>query len=261
MGAWPWSALRFPCGLDKKPLTEHGFKDARRYHYNIRWPRVGLRTGEEQGFMAIDVDPLGMRSRLLSFIPMTRVQQTPRGLHYFLLAEPWGCAVLAPGIELKANGGYVIDYSREALPFDDVPLARIGMSLAELKAIDPVKARTVVGAAQWAGAAQESAHFVPTANFPFPIDNSWDACRIRNSWLTRLSKEPEGNRNPLLFWTACRFAEAHKRGVLKDWRVVVRLLMECCRTNKLLRDDGEARCLATIENAVKRVGADAVGAK
>jgi hypothetical protein len=134
MGAWPWSALRFPCNADKEPLTQHGFEDAKRYHYNMRWPLVGLPTGID--FIVFDFDPGGLA--YAGLLPEdTFTQQTRRGLHKFYLPEPgWPSMAWGPRreVELKAARAYVIDWSREGLPYDNWPLRRVGMTLEEVKA-------------------------------------------------------------------------------------------------------------------------------
>jgi hypothetical protein len=129
-------ALRFPCALDKSPLTRRGFYNAKRGWYDSRWPLVGLPTGHD--FICIDFDPGALEHARL--LPQdTFVQQTRRGLHHFYLPEAgWPSAVLLMPrrmIELKAANAYVIDWSREGLPNNGLPLRRIGMGLAELKAV------------------------------------------------------------------------------------------------------------------------------
>jgi hypothetical protein len=129
-------ALRFPCALDKSPLTARGFYNAKRGWYDSRWPLVGLPTGHD--FICIDFDPGALEHARL--LPQdTFIQQTRRGLHHFYLPEAgWPSAVLLMPrrmIELKAANAYVIDWSREGLPNNGLPLGRIGMELAELKAV------------------------------------------------------------------------------------------------------------------------------
>jgi hypothetical protein len=81
-----------------------------------------------------------------------------------------------------------------------------------------------------------------------------------------LAHEAPGNRNALLFWTACRFGECLRNGVVGDEEGVIASLMHCCRVNGLLGEDGEGQCMATIESAFRTVGwgegvGEAIGAE
>ncbi|MDA8348208.1 MAG: bifunctional DNA primase/polymerase, partial [Pseudomonadota bacterium] len=57
----------FPCRPDKRPYTEHGFKDATTNLDMIeewwnRWPEalIGVPTGKASGLVVLDVDPDGL---------------------------------------------------------------------------------------------------------------------------------------------------------------------------------------------------------
>src|SRR6516164_2566451 len=118
--------LCFPCNADKRPLTPHGFKDARRNADTSGWPLVGIPTGAVNGLDVVDIDPDGLRWYRLEFdaLPQTRAHFTRRGLHlWFKHVEGMGCSTgrIAPGVDVKGDGGYVIDWSREGLPFEDWP--------------------------------------------------------------------------------------------------------------------------------------------
>jgi hypothetical protein len=118
----------FPCAANKSPLARDGFKSARiRRVVPKAWPLVGVRTGRASGIDALDVDPTGKgwldanRNR----IPRTRTQQTRRGLHlFFKHADGLRCSVgkIAPGIDVRADGGYVIWWHREGLPCEAWPI-------------------------------------------------------------------------------------------------------------------------------------------
>ena len=111
----------FPCE-GKRPLTEHGFKDAttdpRRIHmWWSRWPQanIGMPTGERSGVFVLDVDDLGALAELeaqIGKLPATWTVRTPSGgLHlYFQHVEgvtnsPGG---LPNGIDVRGQGGYVL---------------------------------------------------------------------------------------------------------------------------------------------------------
>src|SRR5215813_1216429 len=70
--------LRFPCAADKRPLTPHGFYDARANVDDNNWPLVGVPTGEVNGVDVVDIDPQGMSWYDLNFdaLPATRAHST-----------------------------------------------------------------------------------------------------------------------------------------------------------------------------------------
>ena len=87
----------FPCNpKDKTPLTKHGLNDAKLDRTIVerwwrQWPRamIGVRTGPESGFFAIDldIDPEKKLNGIAAFealknggeLPETIITTTPRG--------------------------------------------------------------------------------------------------------------------------------------------------------------------------------------
>lgn len=124
----------FPCRPnDKKPATEHGFKDAtrdlaqiRRWASQIRNANWAMPTGGPSGIIAVDVDvrpdegkhgdeTLARLQREHGTLPETATVLTPSGgQHYWLrLANDervsGGAAEkLGSGLDVKAAGGYVV---------------------------------------------------------------------------------------------------------------------------------------------------------
>ena len=118
----------FPCRADKTPACEHGFDDAVADQAGIDrlwsgvWPRnrptalIGVPTGVISGIAVIDIDPrrggdkwfFENRDRL----PKTRTHETQSfGQHLIYRHLPGlrcSCDAIAPGVEVKADGGYVI---------------------------------------------------------------------------------------------------------------------------------------------------------
>ncbi len=115
----------FPCKpRSKQPLTEHGFKDAttdqkrvtewwQEWHYaNIAMP-----TGAASGLLAVDIDPRNGGDKALAELkaehgrlPDTAEQITGGGGRHIIFRHP-GIPVpkaLAPGIDLKGDGGYIV---------------------------------------------------------------------------------------------------------------------------------------------------------
>ena len=128
----------FPCRADKRPATLHGFKDASRNRNDLEhiWrrypgPLVGVPTGEASGFDVLDIDKqhhgdhwfLDNKSALLP----TRAHRTRSGGIHLLFkhTEAFRCSAgkIAPGIDVRAIGGYVIWWPAAGLPvLSDMPV-------------------------------------------------------------------------------------------------------------------------------------------
>jgi putative DNA primase/helicase len=118
---WPVLPLR---PRAKAPLTKHGYKDATTDERTIlswwtRWPNanVGIATGSPSGVVVLDVDPRGGGLESLRDLmdrhgplPQTPIVETGGGgLHYyFAVRGSVRTRRLAPGLELKADGGYIV---------------------------------------------------------------------------------------------------------------------------------------------------------
>ncbi|EFI34083.1 Bifunctional DNA primase/polymerase [Desulfonatronospira thiodismutans ASO3-1] len=115
----------FPC-RNKKPITDHGHKDATTDEAIIRkwWTRnpdaqIGTPTGPASGVWALDEDlpdgPDTLEQLIDTYgpLPPTRTQQTGSGGKQFLFS--WnGCQVrnstskIGPDIDVRGDGGYII---------------------------------------------------------------------------------------------------------------------------------------------------------
>jgi hypothetical protein len=117
----------FPCEAGgKKPdgrLAPHGFQDATTDEAQIRswWQdhpdaNIGMPTGKVSGVLAVDVDPRNGGKESLAELttnhgrwPKTAVQRTGGGGVHFLFQYAGATPkVLATGIDLKGDGGYII---------------------------------------------------------------------------------------------------------------------------------------------------------
>ena len=117
----------FPCNEDKRPLVQHGFKNARRAAWQS--PLVGVPTGEANGFDVLDVDlPEGLAWYDANFadLPLTQAHETESGGLHLLLRHAPGlrCSAgrIAPGVDVRADGGYIIWWPRQGLPMECWPL-------------------------------------------------------------------------------------------------------------------------------------------
>ncbi len=120
----------FPCGINKRPLTSHGFKDATTDPDAIRemFSRpgvagIGVPTGPVSGLLVIDrdvkngVDGIAACRELetdLGQLPETLQQRTGSGGDQLFFACPSGVGIpcsagkVGPGIDIRSAGGYVV---------------------------------------------------------------------------------------------------------------------------------------------------------
>jgi len=186
----------FPCGRNKHPCTPNGFLDATkdpsivqelwRHHAGML---VGIRTGATSGIDVLDLDAKHQDARIWwhahrAELPVTRVHRTRGGgLHLvFRYADDLRCnnSRLARGIDVKAEGGYAIWWPAVGLPVlhDGEPAPWPDWLRAQLKPPPPPPPRSVV-----------------------PDD------RRLQQLLRCVATAPEGQRNTIAFWGACRLAE------------------------------------------------------
>ena len=123
------SAATFPCNADKSPISQRGFKDAMR---GVEWrkaPLVGFPTGAVNGIDVLDIDGDAGRDWYdanFDAIPATRAHSTRRGMHLLFRHAPGlRCteSKIAEGVDVRAEGGYVIWWPREGLPVEDAPIS------------------------------------------------------------------------------------------------------------------------------------------
>lgn len=125
----------FPCRPNKAPITSNGYKAATTEPDQIEaWGRtypsalVGVPTGE-QGFFVLDIDK-GHADGADGFatinqygwdLPETRTHATQSGGAHMFFKVPDGITIrnsagkLGPGLDVRGDGGYVIDWSAEGL--------------------------------------------------------------------------------------------------------------------------------------------------
>jgi hypothetical protein len=230
----------FPCKLDKSPLTPNGFYNATVGADYSRWPRVGVATGAVSGIDVIDIDPDGMvwleanRYRL----PLTREHQTPRGVHLPLQHHPNmrnSNRRIAPGVDVRGDGGYVIWWPKEGYPVIDRPLAPWPEWLVALTT-NAHSVRTVEGRMY-----RSHSH-----GGPEPTVN----LKLRSSYiLNKVSRAQVGERNRLLFWGSCRHGEMIGEGRIKR-EIAESLLEGAAKTNGLWRDGADG-VRATIRSGIE----------
>ncbi len=133
----------FPCDGDKRPRTQHGFHDASADESTVArwwdlWPQslVGMPTGAPSGLVVLDIDPDSLTDTSRAWLEQhaelllaTRVHHTRRGGRHYVFYAPAGvqtrsCAAVAvdgqrlEGIDVRADGGYVIWWPAHGLPHE-----------------------------------------------------------------------------------------------------------------------------------------------
>lgn len=113
----------FACGANKRPVVEHGFLDAttdptiiRKMFAAKRAILIGVPTGPASGFDALDLDcrhgAADWEAANAQRLPATRVHQTGSGgRHLLFQCDPRlrnSAGRIAPGVNVRATGGYVI---------------------------------------------------------------------------------------------------------------------------------------------------------
>jgi Bifunctional DNA primase/polymerase, N-terminal len=201
----------FPCLASKAPACPRGFKAAIMHDAGLAtlWARypgvlIGVPTGAISGFDVLDVDPKNEggawyqanRSRL----PATRIHRTRSGGLHVLLKHCDGLrnssSKIAPGIDVRAVGGYVIWWPAEGLPVREHPLD----ALPEW----PL----------WLLPALMSPPKPPPPVYPKPaVPCAPDAVlRPLGGVLRKVAFASQGERNALLFWGACRLRDMALEG-------------------------------------------------
>ena len=123
----------FPVNEQKRPLNRNGHKGALPYRRVPKeWPLVGVPTGSASGLSVVDVDvPAGTGWYDANFdaLPLTQTHETRRGgLHLLYKAVPGlGCSTgrIAPGIDIRSDGGFIVWWPRQGLPWEDWPLCEM----------------------------------------------------------------------------------------------------------------------------------------
>jgi hypothetical protein len=161
----------FPCRpRGKTPITEHGFHDATTDQQKIRqwWTEtpaanIGMPTGAVSGLIVLDIDPRNGGEEALETLirqhgrlPETAEQITGGGGRHYVFrhaGRPVKCASLAPGVDVKGDGGYIltapsIHPSGREYTWDGIAGAKALRSLADapewiLRGKEPEPARRV----------------------------------------------------------------------------------------------------------------------
>jgi len=244
----------FPCNTDKAPLTKHGFKDATRDIDQVKrwwkkWPNasIGMPTGETSGLWVLDVDTYkteGAESfkQLIQRhgpLPNTRAQTTGGGGAQYFFKHNGGCisssnGKIAPGLDIKADGGYVI------LPPSNHPTGNKYQWDNE---------GPVADAPEWLlKLAKEAKKTKPTCSPPIsgtPSTNSSYGLKALENEVQAVRVAPEGTRNDTLNRSAFSIGQLIAGGELDQVKVEDNLLTAAIRAGL---PENEAR--RTIQSGI-----------
>jgi Bifunctional DNA primase/polymerase, N-terminal len=202
----------FPCNEIKRPTTKNGFKDAALPAHGLAtlWLRspgelIGVPCGEASGFAVLDVD-VGKGgdvwwSANKERLPQTRLHETRSGGLHVLFNHRAGlkCSVakIAPGIDVRAAGGYIIWWPAAGFSVVDHALADWREWLTPPEPPPPSPPRR-------------------PATYDEAGLREAEAATLRGlrGAAQRVEHAKEGERNALCFWAACRAAEKLRDGPL-----------------------------------------------
>lgn len=210
----------FPCNLKKRPTCKGGFHRAVPPSLVLMalWDErpgelIGIPAGAVTGITVLDVDPHNggadwyaeNRGRL----PLTRAHRTQSGGLHLLFKHKPGLRIseskIAPGIDVRADGGYFIWWPAEGLGVRDAPLAEWPDWLDWL--------------------IKEPEERAPRATASRPdIDNddpiaTAGRMAVRNvveRLIKTVAKAPEGKRNAITYWASCRMRERITDGQIDE---------------------------------------------
>jgi hypothetical protein len=194
----------FPCRRDKAPLTARGFKDASTHADTITtwwttWPDalIGVPTGDK--FVVVDCDlqhPEAQYWYAHANLPITRTHTTRSGGRH-LLFHPHPEVRCTAGkiykhIDTRGRGGFIIWWPA------------CGLEVLHAEVLAPVPSFILRALSR-----QERA---PTLAQRPPTQEA--AARQLEGIILTVAQAPEGERNNLTFWGACRLAEMAAVGLL-----------------------------------------------
>jgi hypothetical protein len=249
----------FPCHADKSPVTRHGFYDARVHRSTAAFELVGIPTGERSGIDILDCDPHGLAWFNEVPIPATRHQFTRRGIHvFFRHADDLCCSSnrVATGVEVRADGGYFIDWAREGYEtlWPDLIVDWPGWLLSKARGgVAPVRTpqgsngHRGINASMMATCPPVSSQRQGQGHYHNPTKNL--RARVQYN-VGRLERQRSPGRTALLFEVACQFAEMIAEGRMTPENAMT-FIMGACWVNGLIRDYGREECRRQIANAFR----------
>ncbi len=203
---------------------------------------IGLACGVASGIIAVDVDPrnagdaslaaLAAKGRVLPHGPKQRTGNG--GWHFILRWEPGitgSAGKLGDGIEIKSTGGYIVAATSWTRKSDNGPGGFYEWIVSPFETSIP-------RAPLWLQAMLKPK--------PRPKIESRGMGSNSNieGLIRRVASEPEGNRNPMLYWATCR---AEENGSATGTNIG-RLVAAACHAGLT-----QSEAMKTVNSAIARV--------
>jgi hypothetical protein len=246
-GAMALGYPAFPCGENKIPACPHGFKDATSTtSLATLWARypgklIGVPSGAASGVSVLDIDKRGggleWWKNNNNRLPPTRLHRTRSGGVHALFKHREGlkCSTsrIAPGVDVRADGGYFIWWPARGLTVLDAPIADWPEWLTPPEPPKPTSTPYVKAWPRPAG-----------APYSIGVEN-----KLRG--LARyVAGSPSGQRNATVYWAACRVGELMNVGAVEH-AFARDVLIEAATMSGL----SEFEAQRTVVSALRRVAA------
>lgn len=195
--------LCFPCAGSKRPTTPRGFHDASADPAALRelWSKcpgqlVGVRTGNASNIDVLDLDPKHREAAEWwtahrDSLPATRVHRTRSGGLHLLFQHAFdircSASKIAPGVDVRGDGGYVIWWPIAGLPV--------------------LREATLARWPEWLRTQLVSPHRPAASRATVPD------CRALTRLVRLVAGAREGERNDITYWAACRAGEMVASGL------------------------------------------------
>jgi hypothetical protein len=230
----------FPCRADKRPATPHGFQDAVSVSGELRqlWrrypgPLVGVPTGEASGCDVLDIDAPRHREAAEWWtlnrgrLPQTRTHRTRSGGLHLLFRHLAGLRCWTgrpvPGIDGRADGGYIVHWPAAGLPVerDAPPAPWPGWLLDEL-----TPQRVAIPAGAWEPLVVPSDHRARSRYAESALSHATE----------RVARAPVGSRNDALNGEAYGLGRLIVAGLLDGQAVADSLAAAAIATGLMPRE-------------------------
>lgn len=234
----------FPCGADKKPLTEHGFKNAstdlrqvRRMFGPLHSGLIGVPTGDRFDVIDLDLEHDEAQAWYAEHgkdLPQTRRHRTRSG-GWHLLVKPdrrMHCSQskIAPHIDTRGRGGYIIWWP--ALGFD--------VENEYALAATPEWFFAALGQATEPTVKRELPQRCTRPDDPFMYHRVYRFQQDLERLLRRAATAPRGCRQSTYWWVSMRLKEFVDEGLLEQ-RAAYDLLYDACKQSADPGTDGIIR--------------------
>lgn len=226
----------------KHPRTKRGFKDASRDEEQIRrwwsrWPHANIGIATGNGLAVLDIDNEDslkqlLQERSVEMRPKTPIVRTGRGWHYYFSANGIRSSTLAPGVELKGEGKYVVAPPSLHLSGKRYRWSREG-ELAELPE-----------------SLTEARRSKQRTSIPQKMTDHYAYGALLDE-TRQLRRAPQGERHHSLARAAFNLGQLVGAGALSEG-VVETQLLEACRENGMVEEGRHDEVERTIHDGLRK---------